>query len=122
MSQADAEVQVLARRLNAYPVYPPDREKTVQVVPLRGGLTAGEQASLAPVFGLMSVVPVLDLLVACANLANGLMARHVARAKELALRVSIGATRARLVRQLMAEAFVMSLCSRRPLALSCRSC
>ena len=110
MSQADAEVRVLARRLNA-PGIPPDREKTVQVVPLRGGLTAGEQASLAPVFGLMSVVPMLVLLVACANVANGLMARHVARAKEFALRVSIGATRARLVRQLMAEAFVMALCS-----------
>jgi predicted permease len=89
-----------------------------------GGRDTGEQPSLVledgsqgfntmrsefgrPVMALMAVVCVV-LLVACANLANLLLARAQARAKEFGVRVSIGASRGRLIRQLLVESLVLA--------------
>ena len=60
-------------------------------------------------FGLISIVPALVLLVACFNVANVLMARNVERRMEFAMRQAIGATRARLVRQLLVESLMIAL-------------
>lgn len=62
-----------------------------------------------PVLVLMGVVA-LVLLVACANLANLLFARAQTRAKEFAVRMSVGASRARLIRQLLIESLVLAAC------------
>jgi hypothetical protein len=53
-----------------------DRENGTRVVRVRGGLNPWEQRELAPVFGLIAIVPVLVLLVACTDVANLLMARY----------------------------------------------
>jgi putative ABC transport system permease protein len=108
VAEADAEARVIARELNA-PQTPADQEKSARVLPMRGGLTPWEQESLAPIFGLVSIVPALVLLVACANAANVLMAHHTSRRREFAMRRAIGASRGRLVRQLLAESLVLAL-------------
>jgi putative ABC transport system permease protein len=81
------------------------RTETVSVVPLLDQLVKNSRSTLLVLLGAVSCL----LLIACVNVANLLLARAVARQREICLRLSLGATHVRLFVQLMIESIAISL-------------
>jgi putative ABC transport system permease protein len=103
VAQAQADVSAIARTFAEED--PSNKGIGAAIVPLQEQISGDSRPALLVLLGAVAFV----LLVACVNVANLLLARATARSKELAVRASLGASRARIVRQVVIECLPLAL-------------
>ncbi|HEX5833718.1 MAG TPA: ABC transporter permease, partial [Pyrinomonadaceae bacterium] len=102
--QAQADMDVIAAQLEQQ--FPESNQGwSLRLVPLREELVGGSRTIVLVLFGAVAFV----LLIACANVANLLLVRAAARQKEIALRTALGASRWRIIRQMITESLLLAI-------------
>lgn len=106
VEQAQAELATIAQELEqTYPMTNSGRGVSV----LSGlGLSSGDRASLGRLLTLLLAAVMFLLLIACSNVSNLLLLRATSRTREIAVKQALGATRGRLIRQLLTEGLMLS--------------
>ena len=109
LAQASADLSAIANRLNQ--AYPNNRSSATQALVMTE--TDGRFEDMGSTFKSAAAIAMaivgLVLLIACANVANLMLARAAARRKEIGIRLALGASRRRLVRQLLTESMLLAV-------------
>jgi predicted permease len=106
-SQAAAELHTLAQ--NYAKAYPATDKGNGFYLDLAGSLPPRDKSTILLFLAALSIVVLLVLCIACANVANLLLAHTATRRREMAVRIALGATRGQLLRQMLLESIILAL-------------